>query len=216
MKKMDADYISRHEIAKRYLQGKLTTEESVEFEEYILDKPELLEQLELDSVMVDSLPKVYPTSVEVASKPLFKFMLNWKKTFATTSILSCCLLLVMTIKLSVYSGGNLTSQTSPDLIFFEVVRGNADEAVVQYNGSQTSKIFVIDVGGESLAHYDILLEEKDTGQKWEWAEQTANNNGELVITLAHRLPSGEYALSLRTDGDKKNQYYQYFELKVLP
>ncbi|MEP4299102.1 MAG: hypothetical protein ABJ340_05400, partial [Paraglaciecola sp.] len=56
--KMDDEYITQNDIIQKYLRNKLTPEETVEFEEYIMDKPHLLEQLELDSVMVETMPNV--------------------------------------------------------------------------------------------------------------------------------------------------------------
>lgn len=53
---MNDEYIKQHDLVSRYLHNKLTPEETVEFEEYILDKPEILEQLELDSVLIETLP----------------------------------------------------------------------------------------------------------------------------------------------------------------
>lgn len=54
MNRMDDKYIAENDVIKRYLKDKLTAEETTEFEEYILDKPELLEQLELDAVLVEN------------------------------------------------------------------------------------------------------------------------------------------------------------------
>ncbi|MCO7224949.1 hypothetical protein [Pleionea sp. CnH1-48] len=59
---MDKKYIEDN-IAEKYLRGQLTAEESAEFEAYFMDKPELLEQLELDRIMYQAMP-----SAELASK----------------------------------------------------------------------------------------------------------------------------------------------------
>ncbi len=48
---MDREFIEKHGIAGKYRQDKLTPEQRVEFEEYFIDKPDLLEQLELDALL---------------------------------------------------------------------------------------------------------------------------------------------------------------------
>ena len=55
---MDSKYIKEKNIIARYLRGSLTPEESIEFEEYLIDKPELIEQLEIDSQLMKTLPAV--------------------------------------------------------------------------------------------------------------------------------------------------------------
>ena len=58
-----------NEVSQRYLKGLLTPEESIDFENYILDKPELIEQLEMDSVL-------YKTMSHVKTKSQKNFFLK--------------------------------------------------------------------------------------------------------------------------------------------
>lgn len=46
MKPMDREFIEQHDIAQRYLHGRLTPEEAEEFEVYLMDNPEMVEELE--------------------------------------------------------------------------------------------------------------------------------------------------------------------------
>jgi hypothetical protein len=64
MNNMDDKYIAENDVIKRYLKDKLTAQETTEFEEYILDKPELLEQIELDAILVEN----YSTALEEVNK----------------------------------------------------------------------------------------------------------------------------------------------------
>ena len=56
--KIITDDVEAQNLANRYLKGQLSADETVAFEEYIMDKPELLEQLELDSVFINTLPQL--------------------------------------------------------------------------------------------------------------------------------------------------------------
>lgn len=48
---MDQNYIEQNDIARKYMQGRLTPEEAADFEVYLMDKPELVEEMELDGLL---------------------------------------------------------------------------------------------------------------------------------------------------------------------
>ncbi|MEP0355294.1 hypothetical protein [Paraglaciecola sp.] len=87
--KMGDETINQNDIVQKYLHNKLTPEETVEFEEYIMDKPHLLEQLELDSVMVEHLPSVQEIPVQ---SRLFSSIF---KTIAFAAPVLCCVVLLL-------------------------------------------------------------------------------------------------------------------------
>lgn len=64
MSKMDDKYIAENDVIKRYLKDKLTAEETTEFEEYILDQPDLLERIQLDAVLIEN----YSTALDEVNK----------------------------------------------------------------------------------------------------------------------------------------------------
>ena len=64
---MDRDYIEQHDILDRYRRNQLTPEMRIEFEEYILDKPDLIEQLELDMLFESGLQGQTAGSLKEAS-----------------------------------------------------------------------------------------------------------------------------------------------------
>ncbi len=48
MKPMDREYIQEFDVVHRYVHGKLTAEEMAEFEVYLMEHPELLEEVQID------------------------------------------------------------------------------------------------------------------------------------------------------------------------
>ena len=56
---MDKKYIEENGIVTKYLRGQLTPEETSEFEAYFLDKPEIIEQLELDSILIKNTGRAF-------------------------------------------------------------------------------------------------------------------------------------------------------------
>lgn len=52
------EQVENGDIANRYLQGQLSPEETMAFEIYLLEHPELLEQLNIDQVFIDAIGSV--------------------------------------------------------------------------------------------------------------------------------------------------------------
>lgn len=52
------EQIEHDDIAKRYVQGQLSSEENIAFEEYLMEYPEMLDQLQLDQVFMDAMGEV--------------------------------------------------------------------------------------------------------------------------------------------------------------
>ena len=61
---MDRTYITENDIATRYLRGQLTAEETREFEAIFMEDEELLELLELDSILSAHAGKAFETAAK--------------------------------------------------------------------------------------------------------------------------------------------------------
>ncbi|WDE11984.1 hypothetical protein [Thalassomonas haliotis] len=80
---MDSKYIKEKNIISRYLRGGLTPEETIEFEEYLIDKPELIEQLEIDNQLMKTLPEVNYSAAKTQTS-IFDFLMTpLRASFAT-------------------------------------------------------------------------------------------------------------------------------------
>lgn len=91
--KIVSNDIEAKNLANRYLKGQLSPDEIVAFEEYILDKPELLEQLELDSILIETLPKIEESRVKPS---LFStFYASWRVLLPTACSLVLFVLLLL-------------------------------------------------------------------------------------------------------------------------
>jgi hypothetical protein len=76
---MDKSYIEENEIEIKYLRNQLTADELEAFEVYLMENPEFLETLELDSLLLTS----EFADVEKPSKLFVKFKRFFKPVFAT-------------------------------------------------------------------------------------------------------------------------------------
>jgi hypothetical protein len=78
MKPMDQDYIEKHDIAQRYLQGRLTPEESEAYECYLMEHPDAVEILELDIALKQGL-ELGQSPKAKENMPINWFNLIWLK-----------------------------------------------------------------------------------------------------------------------------------------
>lgn len=83
MNRINDNYIVQNNIVERYLQGKLTAEETIEFEEYIIDKPEWIERLEMESVLVDNLPGAFEKARQNVKSDTVEAVPWWQKPVAS-------------------------------------------------------------------------------------------------------------------------------------
>ncbi|MFT2089984.1 hypothetical protein [Paraglaciecola sp. 2405UD69-4] len=198
-KKMDDDYINQNDTVQRYLHNKLTPEETVEFEEYIMDKPHLLEQLELDSVMVETMPKVELGK----SKPSF-----WQGIFGTPlkaslgTGLACALAAVLLLPAiqppSSPAIGNL------ELFYLSDVRSDDYEQKFKVAPSADTLIFVLEAEFEQVTPFNVSLTSESTDQTI-FAELTylPSEVGEIYVPISVQdMPNGKYEFEYYPANDK--------------
>lgn len=194
MKRMDDDYINHNDIVKRYLGGKLTPEETVEFEEHILDKPELLEQLEMDSVFTEHLPNV------ATDKTIPHMTSIWQKLFGTPmrasmgTATACVLVATVFVKLA-------TPQLTPlqgniELVYLSNTRGDTNVSVQELSRSAApdTLIFILQADAVLDEQFKVRLFNQKTEQSIALlATYSANEMGDIYVPArANNLPQGTY------------------------
>ncbi|WDD99203.1 hypothetical protein [Thalassomonas actiniarum] len=141
---MDSKYIKDKNVIARYLRGGLTPEESMEFEEYLIDKPELIEQLEIDNQLMKVLPEVDYSKHESKTSLLDFLMTPLRASFATG--VSCLLAVYL---FTLYKGGipappdGLVAKQS-QVVFLDTFRGSANE-------QQVSRTIPLSAGTNSIS-----------------------------------------------------------------
>ena len=176
--KMDDEYISQNDIVKRYLHNKLTPEETVEFEEYMLDKAELLERLELDSVLVRQFSK---TSTKVPQGWLTWFTEPLKASISTFALCSAVFGLLFTMQTQT---PDWSHSSSMDVIYVSNVRGLTQiDASLSQSQSAETVLLVLQPEGVSRQKYKVSIIDQQ-GQAL-FLEQlfSANNNGDLIVPI---------------------------------
>lgn len=194
MNNIDADYISQHDIAQRYLQGKLTPEETVEFEEYLMDKPELLEQLELDSVMVEHLPNVFNSPPKTAQNKRSR----WTPLFSHITAIAACSLLAVTLWLG-QPNSEISPNFSPNIVYLENYRSATNITTLSFKLDEAFKVIAIDVPPNSGNEFDLKI--VDTNGQYVLAQhlQTNGNNEVTFLLYSTVLMNEKYKLELTKD-----------------
>jgi hypothetical protein len=194
MNTMDDDYISQHDIVRQYLKGKLTPEETVEFEEYILDKPELLELLEMDSVMVEHLPKEFssPPKIEQNKKS------GWTPLFSNITAIAACSLLAVTLWLG-QPTSEINPNFSPNIVYLENYRSANSVTTLTFKQGESFKIIAIDVPPDSGNEFDLRILSKNGQYILVQHLQTNGNNEVTFLLYSTVLMNEKYRLELTKD-----------------
>ena len=195
--KMDDDYINQNDIVKRYLHNKLTPEETLEFEVYILDKPELLEQLELDMVLIETLPKVNVVEKQKREekselKPSFWQVLLGtpiKASFATG--FACVLFAALLFPIS-EQPSSITGNI--EIFYLSDVRGGTFEQKFEVAQTADTLIFVLEAEFAQPEPFEVKLINQETGKQIPLLESYIPSEvGEIYVSIgAQTLPKGKY------------------------
>jgi len=137
---MDKQYIEDNEISIKYLRKQLTPEEVEEFEIYLMENPEALEQLDLDSLFQTRLRDLAPNAY-VSAEPITKTPVS-PKWFGLPNIIA---FLSGALLIFVF-GLEKNELETPNLIYLSQTRSGG------VNIDQLSKI---EVGGKE--HIVVVL-----------------------------------------------------------
>ena len=200
--KMDDEYINHNDIGKRYLHNKLTPEETVKFEEYILDKPELLERLELDMVLVETLPDVVLEKAKEAKVNTNHTTNAVEKNHWWTPLLSHLT--------AVAASGALVAVVwtrtpepidklgfSPNIVYLENYRSADNVTTLTFQKNETFKVLAIDVPPNNGSKFEVsIFDQKE--QRVFSQDLVINDNDEIAFLLSSSaLVNGEYSLELK-------------------
>jgi hypothetical protein len=191
MKPMDDDYIRDKDIVRRYLRNTLMPEEAIAFETYVLDKPALLEQLELDAVLIENMPHAASTNVNKAAvktawwKPLYSHFV---------AIAASCSLLVVMLLNTQRMPENLSF--SPAIVYLENYRSANEVTRLHFTANESFKVIAIDTPPNSGASFDVQISDS-SGKEVFSQHLTINENNEITFLLnKNTLGEGNYSVSV--------------------
>ena len=175
---MNTQYIQANHIIQRYLHGKLTAAEMIEFEEYLLMHPDMVEEFELSAIFKKTLGQAAKKSRanSSASKLLRLF---WPLGGVLIGSAATWLLL------GYQQPKQVATAISPDVIYIGEMRGVSTSqqppvGAVLEAGSQ-QQILVLDVSMTDGQLFDVELQTSNGQLLQSWPALKKNAQGELVI-----------------------------------
>lgn len=216
---MNLDYIEQQDITRSYLQGKLSASESASFEEFILDKPDMVAQLELDTILLQNLAKSTNKSEQLAMLSSVGQSLHdvWKLGLAAA--LGALMVLPFVQYQSVSDGVVPEIEGHNHIAYLESSRSlNTTSKNIVITADVKQLILMIQPATLDENHFAVTL--KQSGDEYANTYTTQSqlaNSGDLIITIpAEGLKQGGYELSLNGLNSSFKQTFAFELVRTNP
>lgn len=227
---MDREYIKDHQVVERYLQGRLTAEERVAFEELFLSSNELLDELEAAERLQQGLRDlaIIDQAGVTESQPVARRSLFHSPAYA----MAASFLLVVTLgisgvlyqrlgELSVTSpvAGTIPTQIVP-LIAVRSAPGGDPVNVLQLTHEAQNFVLMVDPGFTEYSHYRttvLRMDEQGTQTRvWQLDGMRPGYEDMLAVSLpAAILIPGDYEVEVEGWQDTWSRDHEFDELDSL-
>lgn len=232
---MRREYIEEHQIAERYLQGRLSETEEAEFEQYFLGDAQMVEELELVEKLRQGLQDV--ATVETLHKKALPETrsASFFRTPRYAAAATVLLLVSMTISTILYQrvdqlsdGGLAMSYRSTRIIPVLATRGApSDEPVTRFSPEEGEEIvLLVDPGPNDYSHYRTTVYRQDAGEGEDpvWQSDRVLPGYQDMLALAipgSVLEIGDYRI--RVDGwrderpaEQEYEYVTELQFRIVP
>lgn len=190
----EKDYESE-DFTLKYLRNQLSAEEKENFECWFMDKPDVIERLELDSIFFEHIPNV---KIE---KQKFRWnLLSWFNTPMRASVAtfaSCAI--AFSVFIGVMNNNSSVVLGDAQIVYFDEVRstdsGPAKIGRFERDSLATHLIIVLPVDVGAGSNFQVTVKETLSGDTINLQEVKVNETGEVSIVFQQSmLRSGEYQL----------------------
>ncbi len=183
---MDKEYIEDNGIANKYLRGELTAEELEDFEVYIIDKPELLEELEVDELLDHHLPLTMSVSRQASSK-LFSWLTQPLAASFTTLVI-CVFGFISYLQLD-NSGNKTSSRVKFTYISESIMRDGSTEEQGPLLISENDELYTLVLQPrQTSTNFDILMINPLGGEVIQFKDVQVQE-GNLVLSVPSQFLS---------------------------
>ncbi len=208
---MDKRYIEENEIGLKYLKGQLTNEQLEQFEIYMMDNPDILDDLNMEQLMVDG------SCVSHKAEPVFKLSFirslfgDWR---LVNSLASFALGLVAMAMFSI-ERVSVNSVEIQYLVAQDSVRGSDDSPTVEFEfdkasferSSRDQFVLVVEPNTIEKERFKVTISRLEKSEKTDLIVEVnriiTNSQGRVALTLrVNDFTPGEYLVEL--DSMKKS------------
>lgn len=182
------------DLLQRYRLGQMTDSEAEEFEVYLMDNPEMVETIELDSVFAHSLPHVV-----MAKPPVEGF--DWRRFWyiPTVSFAAAALLCVMVLPQIWQPAGSNQHLAVSQVVYMDTLRSaNQPVQVLPRTAPGQRLAIFIQPQPDAEGPFSAQLQGSEAATPLSLVDSiTKMNTGEILLLLdSHNLTPGQYTLSL--------------------
>ena len=194
---MDNPTGCEQDIVRRYMRGTLMREELSDFEIYLLDHPEIVDDVERVRAIQDALAR--SRHLSHLGSPYGHSLLRSKYTIAAAAAMAVILILSVLQYRQVTQLRNLLPElTSPitgaDEVWLKPMLG--DRVRFLEKSPSRTPIIRVDVSSMPATDYDVALRSDATS--WTMSGLTPDRQDSIRIVLSD-LPAGEYELTVSAD-----------------
>lgn len=195
---MNQLYIEQNDVVQRYLHGKLSADELIEFEKYMLLNPDIIEDIELSKAFKLGLELWAKESKVTPKVPVSnRWTWLWPAGGLVTGAFATWLLLGP-INMPVTPDSLIVS---PDIVYIDTVRGAIDDsgsqAEVLLDKHSNKQLLIFDVSGFAATQYTLTLADQSGAAIQKWTNITPNEKSELILqTSIQGLEPQHYSLIL--------------------
>lgn len=223
MSKLTQKTIEQHDVIAKYLQGRLLAEEAAEFEVYLMDHPALLEQLELDDMMIRTMPQAMTDMKGAKVKNQrwwdWLFVTPLRSNLATFAL--CCIgftLLYPVLNKHLEQSSQDAVMANIQHIFLAPMRGARDSRFIPEIMPLSADRYIevtIQTSDEATTTYDISIINR-ASKATVMASRRFNimQSGDIKLTLPTRsFTSGEYQLTAKPVNSQSEPELYYFSVR---
>jgi hypothetical protein len=195
---MDKAYIDQRQVIERYLRGTLTPDELGQFELYMLEHPEVVDDIEYARGLGDALVAAKDdllTTAVARDRPGFffgpRYAVAVTVVLALTSVSSVYLFqqnAALTVEMNELGGPILV----PAEVWLETMRGG--EPPIVEKAAAEPLLLRVATDPRAPGPYEIQIRGTDSGFSWTQSRAVAGDDGSLRI-VARDLPSGVYEVT---------------------
>lgn len=193
---MDKAYVDNNDVINRYLQNRLSPEEIDAFEVYFIDKPHIVEQLELNYGLLQSLPQLQWGTQHKSERKSGLFLWLW----AASSSIACLFLIVL------YLGNASKPGVEHVELFYLSAMRSADEQalLLPLNSATDSVILVVSVPDNEGTTYTVDIVDTGTSRIVFTNRYTVNDLNEIYLPVPRvKLASSRYEVRYKR-ADKRS------------
>lgn len=199
--KLDKEKIEKNNITNRYIHGQLSPEETIAFEEYLMEHSEMIEDLQLDQMFVESMGNIeVEKHNNERTAPTFAFWpsISWLGLGAIGAYASVALFSL------VFTGGTATLMNIDRVVYVDTLRSSEPVKRHITLGEKTEKmVLMLSAGFGQKGPFDISIVNESTNKviaEFKSVPKTETDDIAIVVDMG-LFEVGRYLFNVKSSDE---------------